>query len=283
MFRKSRMIHVVRLALVSLLPLSVFALPQAQFATDVNPHATVLLLPARAEQSPTKYLPSIKERERYSDVICSATVVRTYATGDVVQLEGEERSVWMAEARVDRIFKGNLGSQIIEFSYYGWGPNGPRLGLSPPIAEFRSDVRYVLFLAMQNSALVVTVPFYKAEIQIASNPAPLAGSNSDLALARELIVAIESAPQTTGRMATHYFDWIAELVERKSIPLVEPFLISNDPLVRYQAAWWLSFREVNETVTDELKMTMQDKSIEAWARSGARDRLRDIAEGKFIP
>jgi hypothetical protein len=69
----------------------------------------------------------------------------------------------------------------------------------------------------------------------------------------------------------------------QSVPLVEPFLSSGDRLLRYDAAWWLSFREVNTKVTNELKNAMQDESLGASERSAARDRLRDMAEGKFVP
>jgi hypothetical protein len=100
-----------------------------------------------------------------------------------------------------------------------------------------------------------------------SKPAPA------LALARELVFAIESAPQTIGRTATHYFSWVEELIGKKRVPFVAPFLDSIDPLVRYQAAWWLSFRQVDATVMNELKYAEKDESIEEWARSGARGTL----------
>ena len=53
------------------------------------------LLPILAEDiQPNKYLPSIQERERYSDIVCSATIVRTHATSSVKHLAGEERREW---------------------------------------------------------------------------------------------------------------------------------------------------------------------------------------------
>jgi hypothetical protein len=244
-----------------------------------------MLLPAHAEDiPPNKYLASIQERERYSDIVCSATIVKTHATSSVKQLAGQERSEWIAEARVDRVFRGFLGSQVIAFKYYGPSPMTFDY-FGPPYADFRSGIRYVLFLRGQDSNLTVTVPFYQIEIEIApqqpaldeSKPAP------DLALAQELVFAIESAPQTIGRKATGYFGWVEELIGKKSVPLVRPFLNSSDPLVRYQVAWWLSFRQVDATVMNELKHAEQDESIEDWARSGARDRLRDMAEGKYVP
>jgi hypothetical protein len=242
-----------------------------------------LLFPARAEEvSPTKYLPSIREREHYSNIVCAATIVKTYSTGNVMQLEGEERSEWIAQARVDRVFKGVLGSQVVHFKYYGLGPRTSNY-FGAPVADFHSGIRYVLFLRGQGSALIVTVPFYQTEIEVASQPPPFAESKPDLALARELVFGIESEPKTIGRMASHYFSWVEELIGKQSVPLVEPFLSSGDRLLRYDAAWWLSFREVNTKVTNELKNAMQDESLGASERSAARDRLRDMAEGKFVP
>jgi hypothetical protein len=244
-----------------------------------------MLLPVHAEDTPpNKYLPSIQERERHSDIVCSATIVNTSKTSSVKQLAGDERSEWIAEARVDHVFKGFLVSQVIAFKYYGLDPRtGNYFG--PPYANFRSGIRYVLFLRGQDSNLTVTIPFYQMEIEIAPQQPPLDESKPApaLALARELVFAIASAPQTIGRTATHYFSWVEELIGKKSVPLVAPFLDSSDPLVRYQAAWWLSFRQVDATVMNELKYAEKDESIEEWARSGARDRLRDMAEGKYVP
>lgn len=233
---------------------------------------------------PNKYLPSIQERQRYSDIVCSATIVKTYATNSVKQSEGKARSEWIAEAHVDRVFKGFLSSQSIAFKYYGRGA-GTADYFGPPYADFRPGNRYVLFLRGQGSNLSVTIPFYRMEIEVSPQRSPFDKSKlaPDLALAQELVFAIESAPQTIGRAATHYFSWVEEIIGKNSIPLVEPFLKSRDPLVRYQAAWWLSFRQVDASVMNELKHTEQDGSVEEWARSGARDRLRDMAEGKYVP
>ena len=86
----------------------------------------------------------------------------------------------------------------------------------------------------------------------------------------------DSAPTTIGRSADYYFSWAEELLGKKTVPLVQPFLKEADPLVRYQAAWWLSFRDVNDPVVAILINTMRDQTIEAWARSGAEQRLRDM-------
>jgi hypothetical protein len=245
-----------------------------------------ILLPAHAEERPpSKYLPTVQERERFSDIVCSATILKTQITSRGVRVDGEIRSQSIAVARVDRVFKGGLSSDIIKFEYYGLGPPSTSEYFGPPFANFRPGIRYVLFLRGHGPDLKVAIPFYQMEIQLAPQPPKLVESNAapDLALARELLFAIPSAPDTIGRSATHYFSWAEELIGKQSIPLVEAFLNSSDSLVRYQAAWWLSFRKVNAAVINALNNTMRDKTIEEWARSGARDRLLDMREGKWLP
>ena len=242
----------------------------------------IALLPARAQElAPNKFLPEIKERERYSEIICSATIVTTSPAGNPVRLQGREVSQWTAVARVDHVFKGTLDPKNIEFKYYGYIPPPE---LHPPTAYFRPGIRYILFLRRHDSDLEVAVPVYQMEIELApTNKAGYPIGTPELALANELVSAIQSAPDTIGRLAATYFSWTEELIGKQTIPQVEPFLNSNDPLVRYQAAWWLSFRKVDAAVVDELKKTSQDQNVEEWARSGARDRLRDMAAGRYVP
>ena len=244
-----------------------------------------LFLARSQELPPNTFLPKITERERYSEIICSATIVKTSPAGNPVKLQGKERSQRIAVASVDHVFKGTLDPKIIEFKYYGYIlPPGTAETLTLPMADFHSGIRYVIFLKRRDSDLEVAIPAYQMEIQIASsslNRQPSAVP--DVALANELVFAIESAPTTIGRSATRYFDWTEELIGKQSIPRVEPFLSSGDPLVRYQAAWWLSFRKMDAAVIDELKKTAQDENVEKWARYGARERLRDIAEGRYVP
>jgi hypothetical protein len=231
--------------------------------------------------APNKFLPEIKERERYSEIICSATIVKTSSAGNPVRLQGQEVSQWTTVARVDHVFKGTLNPRTIEFKYYGYIPPPE---LHPPTADFRPGIRYILFLRRHDSDLEVAVPIYQMEIELApTNKADYSIGPPELALANELVSAIQSAPSTIGRLADTYFSWAEELIGKQTIPRVQPFLNSIDPLVRYQAAWWLSFRKVDAAVVDELKKTSQDQTVEEWARSGAIDRLRDMAEGRYVP
>src|SRR5262249_10495646 len=166
---------------------------------------------------------------------------------------------------IDRVFKGTLDSDVIEFKYYGYiPPPGVVNTLTPAMADFRPGIRYVIFLNRHGLDLEVSIPAYRMEIELAPGRPTLDESNFDSyqVLEKELISAIGSDPDTIGRSATHYYDWIEELIGKQAIPLAEPFLNSSDPLIRYQAAWWLSFRQVNNAVINELNNAMRDVCIE---------------------
>jgi hypothetical protein len=235
---------------------------------------------------PERFPQTIPERVRYSDIVCSATIVKSSQAGNPINVDGEERSQWIATATIDRIFKGTLDSIFVEFKYYGYIPPPGVFDIqTPAMADFRPGFRYVIFLNRHGLDLEVSIPVYQMEIELAPRRPTLDESNFDppQALAKELVYAVQSEPDTIGRALTHYYDWIEELIGKQAIPLAEPFLNSSDPIIRYQAAWWLSFRQVNNVVINELNNAMQDECIEEWARSGARDRLIDMAAGRYLP
>jgi hypothetical protein len=184
---------------------------------------------------------------------------------------------WTALASVDQVFKGAVSSQTIHFNYYRLVPRSADYS-SPPDAHFESGVRYAIFLKGREFDLHTAIPLYQMEVQLSpqspSQPQPHSSPLSELA--QELLLAVQSAPATVGRSATQYFSWAEELFGNKTVPLVQPFLNESDPLVRYQAAWWLSFRNPNDAVLAILVTTASDETIEAWARSGAEQRVRDM-------
>jgi hypothetical protein len=99
-----------------------------------------------------------------------------------------------------------------------------------------------------------------------------------------LFYAVRARPKTIGRRASHYFSWAEEVIDKDGAVLaVEPFLASEDELVKYQAAWWLSFRRLNDSVINVLVSTKNDSAIDGWARSGAEQRLKDIHQGLWVP
>ena len=244
-------------------------------------------IPALSQGFQTERFPqTIPERVRYSDIVCSATIVKISQAGNPINVDGEERSQWIATATIDRVFKGTLDSNVVEFKYYGYiPPRGVLDTLTRAMADFHPGTRYVIFLNRHGLDLEVSIPTYQMEIELAPRRPTLDESNLDLpqALAKELVSAVQSEPDTIGRAATHYFDWIEELIGKQAIPLAEPFLNSTDSIIRYEAAWWLSFRQVNNVVINELNNAMRNYSIEEWKRSKARERLQDMAAGRYLP
>ena len=244
-------------------------------------------MPALSQGLEFKSFPhDIAERVRHSDIVCSGTVVKISQTGKPINVDGEERSQWIATAAIDRIFKGTLGPNFVEFKYYGFIPPPGVIDIVTPLmADFRPGNRYLIFLNRHGLDMEVSIAPYRIEIRLATNRLMLDESNVDPSqvLAKELVAAVQSAPDTIGRLATHYFSWAEELIGKQAIRLVEPFLNSSDPLIRYEAAWWLSFRQVNSAVINELTNAMRDESIGEWARSGARERMIDMATGRYVP
>jgi len=237
----------------------------------------MMTIPACAGESPPAYLPSIQKRVEASEIVCSATILQTYPTSNTAEVGVELAAQWTALASVDHVFKGAVSSQIIHFDYYRLVPRSAD-HFGPPTAYFESGVRYAIFLKGGDSDLHAAIPLYGVEVKLSPeslwqaqpSPSPLS------ALAQELLLAIQTAPTTIGRSAEQYFSWAEELLGKKAVPLIQSFLKDADPLVRYQAAWWLSFRDVNDPVVAILLTTMHDQTIEAWARSEAKRRLRDM-------
>ena len=230
-----------------------------------------------------KFLPRITERKQQAEIICAVTVVETRAAGDPVRLQGKNRSQRIAVGNVDHVFKGTLDRQRIEFKYYGYiPPAGVAEDVDLPAAAFRAGTRYIVFLRRMGSGLEVAVRPYQAEIAIAPSAPTGAGPsvNADIGLANELIYAIQSG---ITRFPTRYFDWTEELIGKQAVGRVQPFLSSTDPEVRYGAAWWLSFRKLDATVMEELRKAAEGEGIQQGERSGAKERLRDIAQGRYVP
>jgi hypothetical protein len=131
------------------------------------------------ETLPDRFLPRITERKHYAEIVCSATVVETRASGSPVRLHGKDRSQRIAVANLDYLFKGTLDRQRIEFKYYGYiPPKGVTEDVDLPAADFRAGTRYIIFLKRMGSGLEVAVRPYQMEIAIAPSAPPNAGRNA---------------------------------------------------------------------------------------------------------
>src|SRR5262245_22754166 len=139
-------------------------------------------IPALSQGLQPERLPeTIPERVRYSDIVCSATIMKISQAGNPINVDGEERSQWIATAAIDRVFKGTLDSNVVEFKYYGHIPP-PRVFdiLHPAMADFLPGPRYVIFLNRHGLDLEVSIPTYQMEIELAPRRPTLDESNLDL-------------------------------------------------------------------------------------------------------
>src|SRR5262249_41075466 len=84
-------------------PMRVFYL----LAQTVLVTVCLFAIPALPQGLQPEYFPqTIPERVRYSDIVCSGTVVKISQAGKPINVDGEERSQWIATAAIDRVFKG---------------------------------------------------------------------------------------------------------------------------------------------------------------------------------
>lgn len=245
----------------------------------------ILLSLGHAEQVPFAYEPSLAKRVSYSDVVCSATITKTEKTGITRTIGGKKRNEFIAEAEIGQVFKGALSGRSVRVRYFDYGVFPTSDFISPPLASLEVHSRYILFLKTFEDALEVAVPVWQMEIPLAPRPTSEIGSVSPSlsGMAEELFYSIKTGPHSIRKMADHYFSWAEEVDGPSAIPNVSRFLNSDDALIRYQAAWWLSFRDLTAPVMHVLTETSKNPSIEQWARSGARGRLKDIQQGNWVP
>jgi hypothetical protein len=114
---------------------------------------------------------------------------------------------------------GAVSSQIIHFNYHRLVPRSADY-FGPPNAHFESGVRYAIFLKGRESDLHTAIPLYQMEVQLSRRSLLLSLSphRSPLsAFAQELLLAVQSAPATVGRSATHYFSWAEELFGNETL------------------------------------------------------------------
>ena len=194
--------------------------------------AGLFAIPALPQGLQPEYFPqTIPERVLYSEIVCSGTVVKISQAGNPINVAGEERSQWIATAAIDRVFKGTLGPNFVEFKYYGYiPPPGVVDIVTRLMADFRAGNRYLIFLNRHGPDLEVSIAPYQMEIRLAPRGLMPDESKVDLSqvLPKELVTAVQYEPETIGRSATRYYSWTEELIGKQAIPLVEPFLSSSN-------------------------------------------------------
>ena len=249
------------------------------------------LCAAAADDPPVGYL-SFDQRLNYSDLVCSATIIDTWRTVGTSPVDSSGTAENLVRADVESVFKGKLASATIIFRWYSWpaGPGG-YVYVGPPLADLRSERRYLLFLRSEGSTgWRVTVPMYQLEIPLAASaPAnrQLRLDASGLAIAqrnRELAEEFASAVQSQVDLAHvyDYFSWIAELLGKGATPLIQPFLESASLWLRYFAADRLA--QMNDGAGRNVLLTiLNDQGQESWMRANAAWDLGKLHAAQALP
>lgn len=246
---------------------------------------------AAGDDPPLAYL-NFDQRLNYSDLVCSATIMDTWRTGGTLAIDSSVTAENLARADVESVFKGKLTSATIIFRWYSWpaGPGG-YVYAGPPLADLRSERRYLLFLRSDGTTgWRVTVPMYQLEIPLAASaPANLLlgldASGLTIAqrnrgLAEEFTAAVES--QVDSAHVYDYFSWIAELLRKGATPLIQPFLESATPLLRYFAADRLA--QMNDAAGQNVLLAiLNDQGQASWMRANAAWDLGKLHATRVLP
>jgi hypothetical protein len=211
------------------------------------------LAPQGSTRLPWVFPGDFRDRLRMSDLVVSGTILGT-AQGEVRTVDGADAMAHVATIRIDRVFQGNaVGRQLrfTWFSLYMQAEKGSGFAYSgPPLADFHSGKRYLLFLKRAGSDWEVAIPVYAIEQGLAA--APPRGSVSDLsratmgeryrALAEELEDAALAQPVPPKGMtgeASLYFPSIFDLLGACAEHFYDRFTSSSSPELRKAAATWL--------------------------------------------
>lgn len=214
---------------------------------------------------PWTYPNGFKVRFGMADVVLAGTIEETHETGTEV-LQGFEVDSRIASLKVDRSFQGRVERSTIRFKWFAphHEGDGGVIYAGPPLAEFRAQTRYLVFLSKAGDGWVVAMPVYRLELKLAS--APPADSIRDVSimpaeirdqeLAQELELAAMSeplpTPGTTG-FAPEYFNSVDELIGGCSEPFVRWFLKSPSPELRLAAQRHLDLMKKEKLSCDEPK------------------------------
>lgn len=209
-----------------------------------------MLLAQGSVSLPWVYPGDFRDRLHMSDLVVSGTIDRSYVEG-VRKKDGVEITANIASVRVDRVFQGNADRQRIRFSWFTPHSTGG-MGFAysgPPVAQFRSGERYLVFLRRTASGWEVAMPVYAIEVELAT---PTRTALRDLSQApverkyRELAEELENAamalpappPGETGK-AVLYFSPVFDLLGACAQPFYRRYLSSPSPELRQEASKWI--------------------------------------------
>ena len=214
-------------------------------------HWLAMLLMGSSISLPWTFPGDFRDRLRMSDLVVSGTIEDTSALG-VQIVDHTELTANVAHVLVDRVFQGpDIGE--LQFTWFTFHfPTGEGFVYSgSPLANFRPNERYLIFLKRTASGWVVAMPLYAVEMALAPAPPPHVLRNfSEVtaqlryeALAEELETAAllvpTPQPGLTGE-AAGYFPSVFDLLGGCAEPFYRQFLSSYSPELRGAAFNWLS-------------------------------------------
>ena len=243
----------------------------------------------QAEHLPFKYLSSLQARWDVAELVCTATILDIAPTVGLRVIEGTPVREYLVTAHVDRVFKANWTEQTITFRSFGLqSTDGIVAYIGPPLADFRSNSRYLLFLRNETAPEVVT-PVFETGIRLAPQGVatrylhlvPPGASEDKSALAAEMITAIYSEPPSQ-RGSGDYFGHIGQLLGGASAArLFESFYQDGDPVLRVVAAkmafgWSHGDPIVREHASKVLREVAADSSAPEFSRADAILKLAEM-------
>lgn len=229
-------------------------LPVSMVVVQVATTITLLLVmfaPQVSTAYPWVYPGDFRERFRMSDLVVAGTVEETAATGTRI-VDGTEVTANVAGVRVDRIFQGEAPGDELRFRWFSpyMGTSGGFVYSGPPLANFRPNHRYLIFLKRRSSGWEVAMPVYALEVELLPTIPRGAPANFSLlplqqryqAIADELEAAALAQPApppgVTG-MAAFSFPSVYDLLGGCAESFYHRFLSSPSPELRRAAQHWL--------------------------------------------
>jgi hypothetical protein len=201
---------------------------------------------------PWVYPGDFNDRVRGADLVVSGTTRSTVPQRTRV-VDGVEVMVNEATIQIDRVFKGQVAQRDVKFAWFSPAPvsgSGGVIYSGPPLADFRQNRRYLVFLRSDATSYVVTMPIYQLEVQLApaspakmSNVSPLPKEIQDREMAQELETAALSVPPprpgVTGEAAL-YFPYVVDLIGGCAEPFLRHFTRLQSKELREAAQRWLA-------------------------------------------
>lgn len=220
-----------------------------------------------------------------ADLVCSATVLGTWRTGNSVNASSYETPERIGRAEVDRVIKGKLNRTNITFRDSRRmlpedlsGLPGVDADSITTTLDLRPGIRYMLFLSSDSAnAPDDAASSYKLGLSIPLAPnqdahlRPDASKINPAEQKREMVEEFVNGAsflldsQGNAADAYDYLSYICELLGMDTMSFVQKLLDSADTRLRYFAADKLAQLD-DESAVDPLILVLNDPNLAPWMR-----------------